>query len=148
MGSPHRDQETPRATMSPLPGWLSACLVAGTFLTLAFLERRRPLRRAVEPALQRTGRNLAIAGLGAIAVQLAEMPIVGRVSRGRGARPLGRTTGHADPLGSDPARPTALTDAGAETLPASTPALRSSSPYSAIPDTASRPFRHARTFIM
>ena len=80
MRSPHRDQETPRVTMSPLPGWLSACLVAGTFLTLAVLERRRPLRRAVEPALQRTGRNLAIAALGAIAVQLVETPIVGRVA--------------------------------------------------------------------
>jgi sterol desaturase/sphingolipid hydroxylase (fatty acid hydroxylase superfamily) len=80
MRSSYRDQEMPRATMSPMPGWLSACLVAGTFLTLAFLERRRPLRRAVEPVLQRTGRNLAIAGLGALAIQLAEMPIVGRVS--------------------------------------------------------------------
>jgi sterol desaturase/sphingolipid hydroxylase (fatty acid hydroxylase superfamily) len=54
--------------------------VAGTFLTLTFLERRRPLRRAVEPALQRTGRNLAIAGLGAVAVQLVETPIVRRVA--------------------------------------------------------------------
>jgi sterol desaturase/sphingolipid hydroxylase (fatty acid hydroxylase superfamily) len=50
--------------------------VAGTFLTLALLERRRPLRRAVEPGLRRTGRNLAIASLGAIAVQVAEMPFV------------------------------------------------------------------------
>jgi sterol desaturase/sphingolipid hydroxylase (fatty acid hydroxylase superfamily) len=76
----HRDRETPRRTTSPLPGWLSACLVAGTFLTLTFLERRRPLRRAVEPGLQRTGRNLAIAGLGAVAVQIAETPIVWRVA--------------------------------------------------------------------
>ena len=80
MRPPYRDQKTPRVTMSPLPGWLSACLVAGTFLTLAVLERRRPLRRAVEPAFQRTGRNLAIAALGAIAVQLVETPIVGRVA--------------------------------------------------------------------
>src|SRR6202163_1812913 len=80
MRSSSRNQETPRTTRSPMPGWLSACLVAGTFLTLAFLERRRPLRRAVEPALRHTGRNLAIAGLGALAVQLAEMPIVGRVA--------------------------------------------------------------------
>src|ERR1700730_9869416 len=80
MRSSYPDQETPCATMSPLPGWLSACLVAGTFLTLAFLERRRPLRRAVEPGLQRTGRNLAIAGLGAVVVQIAETPIVRRVA--------------------------------------------------------------------
>jgi sterol desaturase/sphingolipid hydroxylase (fatty acid hydroxylase superfamily) len=68
------------ATASPIPGWLSACVVAGTFLTLAILERRRPLRRTVEPGLQRTGRNLAIAAIGAIAVNLAETPIVLRAA--------------------------------------------------------------------
>jgi sterol desaturase/sphingolipid hydroxylase (fatty acid hydroxylase superfamily) len=68
------------ATASPIPGWLSACVVAGTFLTLAILERRRPLRRTVEPGLQRTGRNLAIAAIGAIAVNLAETPIVMRAA--------------------------------------------------------------------
>ena len=72
--------DTRRSTASVLPRWLSVGLVAGTFLTLAILERRRPLRRSVEPALQRTGRNLAIAALGAIAVQVAEMPIVARVA--------------------------------------------------------------------
>src|SRR5687767_11649274 len=69
-----------RATVSVLPSWLSICLVAGTFLTLAIAERRRPLRRSVEPALQRTGRNLAIAALGAIAIRVAETPIVARVA--------------------------------------------------------------------
>jgi sterol desaturase/sphingolipid hydroxylase (fatty acid hydroxylase superfamily) len=80
MSSPDRDPEMRRVTRSPMPAWLSASLVAGTFLTLAFLERRRPLRRAVEPPLQRTARNLAIAGLGAVAVQLVETPIVRRVA--------------------------------------------------------------------
>ena len=74
------DPDTARSTASMLPRWLSIGLVAGTFLTLAILERRRPLRRSVEPALQRTGRNLAIAALGAIAVQVAETPIVARVA--------------------------------------------------------------------
>src|SRR5216684_506594 len=71
------DQAT---TAFPIPLWLSACIVTGTFLTLAILERRRPLRRTVEPGLQRTGRNLAIATLGAIAVHLAETPIVARAA--------------------------------------------------------------------
>lgn len=75
-----RDVDTPRATASVLPRWLSYCLVAGTFLTLVIFERGRPLRRSVEPALQRTGRNLAIAALGAIAVQVAETPIVAPVA--------------------------------------------------------------------
>jgi sterol desaturase/sphingolipid hydroxylase (fatty acid hydroxylase superfamily) len=44
------------------------------------LERRRPLRPRVEPGLQRTGRNLAVATIGAIAVNLAETPIVMRAA--------------------------------------------------------------------
>lgn len=63
-----------------LPWWVSAGLVAGTFLVLALLERRRPLRRTVEPALQRTTRNFAIAALGAAAVHLTEAPIASRVA--------------------------------------------------------------------
>jgi sterol desaturase/sphingolipid hydroxylase (fatty acid hydroxylase superfamily) len=80
MSSASRDPHRPRASASILPRWLSAGLVAGTFVTLAILERRRPLRRSVEPALQRTGRNLAIAAIGAIAVQVAETPIVARAA--------------------------------------------------------------------
>src|SRR5688500_11713707 len=79
MSSARRDPDTD-TTASAQPRWLSVGLVAGTFLTLAIFERRRPLRRSVEPALQRTGRNLAIAALGAIAVQVAEMPIVAPVA--------------------------------------------------------------------
>ncbi len=71
------DQAT---TASPIPRWLSACVVAGTFLTLVILERRRPLRRAVEPGLPRTGRNLAMATIGSIAITLAETPIVTRAA--------------------------------------------------------------------
>ena len=80
MASKHRDPTDQATTASPIPWWLSACIVAGTFLTLAFLERRRPLRRTVEPGLPRTGRNLAIATIGLIAVNLAETPIVTRAA--------------------------------------------------------------------
>lgn len=61
--------------------WLRAALVGGTFLGLILLERRRPLRRAVEPKLRREGRNLAMAGLSAVAVHLAETPITTRLTR-------------------------------------------------------------------
>jgi sterol desaturase/sphingolipid hydroxylase (fatty acid hydroxylase superfamily) len=67
-------------TASPIPSWVSACIVAGTFLTLAILERRRPLRRSRQSSLQRTGRNLAIAAIGSVALQLAEAPFVKRVA--------------------------------------------------------------------
>lgn len=80
MSATPEDDERRRPTASVLPRWISAGLVAGTFLVLAVLERRRPLRRPVEPALRRTGRNLGIAALGAIAVHLAETPIVTRAA--------------------------------------------------------------------
>ena len=48
--------------MQKLPGWLNLLLIGGTFGTLWWLERRRPLRRdAVEPAPRRQGRNLVVA---------------------------------------------------------------------------------------
>ena len=67
-------------TAAPLPPWLSACLVAGTFFVLGLLERRRPLRRSVEATLPRAGRNLAIAALGAAAIHIVETPIVWRIA--------------------------------------------------------------------
>jgi sterol desaturase/sphingolipid hydroxylase (fatty acid hydroxylase superfamily) len=80
MASTRRDSIDQATTASPIPWWLSACIVAGTFVTLAVLERRRPLRRTTEPGLQRTGRNLMMATIGSIAVSLAETPIVTRAA--------------------------------------------------------------------
>jgi sterol desaturase/sphingolipid hydroxylase (fatty acid hydroxylase superfamily) len=54
--------------------WLSAPLAVGAFGLLAWLERRRPLRRAVEPKLGREVRNLAVAAAGAAALRLTERP--------------------------------------------------------------------------
>jgi sterol desaturase/sphingolipid hydroxylase (fatty acid hydroxylase superfamily) len=76
-----RGTDEPSAGDRPLPLWLTSSLVAGTFLALAWFERRRPLRRAVESGLPRIGRNLAIAALGAVAVQVAEMPLTSRAAR-------------------------------------------------------------------
>src|SRR5689334_17303337 len=60
----------------PLPAWIAGVIGAGTLLLLHWLECRRPLRRSVEPKLRREARNLAVAGVSAIAVVLAERPIV------------------------------------------------------------------------
>jgi sterol desaturase/sphingolipid hydroxylase (fatty acid hydroxylase superfamily) len=61
-----------------VPSWLSALLVGGTFAALIWLERSRPLRRrAVEPKTRRDARNLAVAGLSAAAIQIAERPVTG-----------------------------------------------------------------------
>jgi len=59
-----------------VPGWLSAVLVGGIFITLFVLELRRPLRTNVEPKLRRNARNFAVAGLSAVALQVAERPVV------------------------------------------------------------------------
>ncbi len=58
-----------------IPTWLSGALVAGALVALLVLERRRPLRREVESKLTRGARNLAVAGVGAVALQLTESPV-------------------------------------------------------------------------
>jgi sterol desaturase/sphingolipid hydroxylase (fatty acid hydroxylase superfamily) len=58
-----------------VPAWVSAPLVVGAFGLLVWLERRRPLRRAVEPKLRREARNLAVAAVSAAALQLTEKPV-------------------------------------------------------------------------
>lgn len=59
-----------------VPGWLSGTLVVGAFGLLWLLERRRPLRQSVEPGLAHDARNLAVAGAGALALQLFENPVI------------------------------------------------------------------------
>jgi sterol desaturase/sphingolipid hydroxylase (fatty acid hydroxylase superfamily) len=50
--------------------------IAAVAVLLWWAERKRPLRRTVEPARIHQARNLAIAGLAAMTVQLAERPLV------------------------------------------------------------------------
>lgn len=59
-----------------VPTWASAPLFAGAFGVLLWLERRRPLRRAIETKFTREARNLAVAAVGAVALQLAERPVI------------------------------------------------------------------------
>lgn len=55
---------------------IGTILRVGSFLLLAWLERRRPLRVRVEPKLRHEGRNLAIAGFGAAALTLLGAPLI------------------------------------------------------------------------
>lgn len=59
-----------------VPGWLSGALLVGAAGLLWILERRRPLRKPVESTARRTGRNVAVAGLAAISLQLVEAPAI------------------------------------------------------------------------
>lgn len=63
-----------------MPAWWTAPLILGVFSALVWLERRRPLRREVEPKLTHTVRNLAVAGIGAIVLQLTERPVALRLA--------------------------------------------------------------------
>ena len=59
------------------PGaWLNAALILAGAAALIALERRHPLRRSVEHRNGHDARNLGVAALGAIALQLAERPCV------------------------------------------------------------------------
>jgi sterol desaturase/sphingolipid hydroxylase (fatty acid hydroxylase superfamily) len=63
-----------------VPIWLSAPLIVGAFGLLVWLERRRPLRQNVEPKLRRESRNLAVATVGAVALQLTERPLIEKLT--------------------------------------------------------------------
>src|SRR5215213_1630958 len=63
-----------------VPTWVSAPLAVGAFALLAWLERRRPLRRKVERKLTRESRNLAVAAVSAAALQLTERPLADRLT--------------------------------------------------------------------
>ncbi|MFN2502255.1 MAG: sterol desaturase family protein [Pyrinomonadaceae bacterium] len=60
---------------------LALPLAVGSFGALYFLERRRPLRRPVEPQATRTARNLTVAGAAAVAVYLIEQPIASHAAQ-------------------------------------------------------------------
>ncbi|MEO6870635.1 MAG: sterol desaturase family protein [Chthoniobacterales bacterium] len=72
-----------------VPGWIGALLTLGTFAALVWLENRRPLRGSVESKLRRNARNLALATLSGLSVQLAEQPVVRSLTQLVGRRRIG-----------------------------------------------------------
>jgi sterol desaturase/sphingolipid hydroxylase (fatty acid hydroxylase superfamily) len=64
-----------------IPSWLSFTLTAGAFGALLWLERRRPLRPATEPALNRDVRNVSIAAGSALVTNLIERPLALKLAR-------------------------------------------------------------------
>lgn len=61
--------------------WIGAGAAFGTLGVLVWLENRRPLRRSVESKMIRGGRNLAVAGVSAIALHLIETPVANRLTK-------------------------------------------------------------------
>lgn len=64
-----------------VPSWLSGALVLGAFGALMWLENRRPLRRRTESKLRRDARNLAVAGVSALALRMTEAPMAERLTK-------------------------------------------------------------------
>jgi sterol desaturase/sphingolipid hydroxylase (fatty acid hydroxylase superfamily) len=93
-----------RREAGALTFWLGAGLAAAVFSILTLGERRRPLRRSVEPRRRRLARNLAIAAVSAAVVQVCDRPVTRRVAalverRGWGLLPRARLPrGLADAL--------------------------------------------------
>lgn len=56
--------------------WISVLFIAAFFGVLVWLERLRRLRPMVEAKFPRLARNLAVAAVGAIVVQLVEIPLI------------------------------------------------------------------------
>jgi sterol desaturase/sphingolipid hydroxylase (fatty acid hydroxylase superfamily) len=65
----------------PLAGWLRVVIVSSAFAGILIWEIIRPLRREVEGKAHRLPRNLAVAGLGALTVHLAEAPVIDPLAR-------------------------------------------------------------------
>jgi hypothetical protein len=56
-------------------------LVLGAFAALILCERRRPLRRRVEPGLAREMCNLVVAAASGLAIRVCERPLVEPLAR-------------------------------------------------------------------
>ena len=100
-----RSDEADDGTGAARAGRLFGVLALGVFGALAWAERRRALRTRTEATDDRVARNLAVAGITALAVQLAERPVVGPLARRVEARRIGLSYRLQDRLGlSDGAR--------------------------------------------
>ena len=69
-------KESRRKIMKSFLKILTVPVALGTFGVLLWLENRRPLRNSVESKIVRSGRNLTVAGIAAVALQLFEQPVV------------------------------------------------------------------------
>lgn len=91
-----------KTTRRDLDGLLFGAAALGLFGALAWGERRRALRAATDDKGARAVRNIAVAGITAVVVQLAERPLVAPLSRRAARRRTGlayrlqRRTGMSD----------------------------------------------------
>jgi sterol desaturase/sphingolipid hydroxylase (fatty acid hydroxylase superfamily) len=70
-----------RAKVAEMKNFFRVALSLGVLAGLVLLERKRPLRRERESKLRRNSRNLVVASLGALTVQLFEAPVIRPLAR-------------------------------------------------------------------
>lgn len=61
--------------------WLSGIVIFGTFAVLTYLEKKRPLRKQIEPKRLNFSRDLAIAATAGIAVNFLEKPVTDKLTK-------------------------------------------------------------------
>ena len=61
--------------------WISGILTVGTFAVLYIFEKKRPLRKQIEDKEISTVRNLAIASVAGLAINLFEKPVTDRLTK-------------------------------------------------------------------
>ena len=61
--------------------WLNGIVIFGTFIALTFLEKKRPLRKQIEPKWLNASRDLAIASTSAIVVNFLEKPVTDKLTK-------------------------------------------------------------------
>ncbi len=66
---------------APGAAWISGLIFVGGFCLLLWLEGRRPLRRAVESKLRRSAKNLSLAAVSVVALQVTERPLIASLTR-------------------------------------------------------------------
>lgn len=81
--------ESADPALRPVAGWVRAAIVGAAFAGIFIWETLRPLRREVEGKAHRLPRNLAVAGLAAVTVQIAESPVVEPLARALHRRRIG-----------------------------------------------------------
>lgn len=61
--------------------WLGGILIVGTFAVLTFIEKKRPLRKQIEPKWLNASRDLLIASTAGLAVNFLESPVTEKLTK-------------------------------------------------------------------
>jgi len=93
-----------------MKSFLRALLSLGALGAFLHFERKRPLRHETEAKLRRVGRNLAMAGLSALTIQVVETPVVSPLARWIGRKRIGLLKLAVLPPWAEVALATALMD--------------------------------------